>query len=90
MTQKLVKNIIGNVASRFQVNLAIEVPNITENIRTFSLVNIGYLQCLFKYTSRYWEVFLIGQIFFYSGELGANRNVSGETRYEISYKLQYS
>ena len=31
MTQKLVKNIIENVASSYQVNLAIEVPNITEN-----------------------------------------------------------
>ena len=42
----------------------------------FSLVDIGYLQWLFKYTSRGWEVFLIGQIFFYPGVLGANRNVS--------------
>ena len=30
MTQNLVKNIIGNVASSYQVNLAIERPNITE------------------------------------------------------------
>ena len=60
MTQNLIKNIIGNVASSYQVNLVIEIPNITENyinkIRTFSLVDIGYLQCLFKYTSRCWEV----------------------------------
>ena len=31
MTQNIVKNIIGNVASSYQVNLAIEIPNITEN-----------------------------------------------------------
>ena len=52
----LVKNIIGNVASSYQVNLAIDIPNITENyiIRTFSLVDIVYLQCLLKYVSRCW------------------------------------
>ena len=42
----------------------------------FSLVDIRYLQCLFKYTSHSWEVFLIGQIFFESGELGTNWNMS--------------
>ena len=31
MTQNIVKNTIGNVASSYQVNLAIEIPNITEN-----------------------------------------------------------
>ena len=31
MTQNLVKNIIGNVASSYQVNLSIEIPNITEH-----------------------------------------------------------
>ena len=31
ITQNLVKNIISNVASSYQVNLAIEIPNITEN-----------------------------------------------------------
>ena len=31
MTQNIVKNIIGNVASSKQVNLAIEIPNMTEN-----------------------------------------------------------
>ena len=67
MTQNMFKNIIGNVASSYQVNLAIEIPNITENYinsNVFSLVGIGYLQCLFEYTSRCWEVFLIGHIFF--------------------------
>ena len=31
MTQNLAKNIIGNVALSYQANLAIEIPNITEN-----------------------------------------------------------
>ena len=31
MTQNVPKNIIGNVASSYQVNLAIEIPNITKN-----------------------------------------------------------
>ena len=31
MTQNIVKNIIGKVASSYQVNLAIEIPNITKN-----------------------------------------------------------
>ena len=31
MTQNIVKNIVGNVASSYQVNLAIEIPNINEN-----------------------------------------------------------
>ena len=52
-------------------------------MRTFFPVDIGYLQCLFKYASRCWEVFLICQIFFYLGGLGANRNVSGK----LSMKL---
>ena len=56
----------------------------------FSLVDIGYLQCLFKYTSRFWEVFLIGQIFFYSGGLGANRNVSGKLDMKLAIGVKYS
>ena len=35
-----------------------------------------FLQCLFIYTSRCWEVFLIGQIFIYWGGLEADQNVS--------------
>ena len=31
MNQNIAKNIIGNVASSYQVNLAIEIPNITKN-----------------------------------------------------------
>ena len=37
--------------------------------------------------SRCWEVFLIGQIFFYSGELGANRNVSGKLGMKLAIAL---
>ena len=47
----------------------------------FSLVDIGYLQCLFKYTSRCWEGFFDWPDIFsilYSGELGANRKVVGK------------
>ena len=80
MTQNLPKNIIGSVASIYQTNLVIEIPNITENY-----VNSHVFTCrhwvsalFFEYTSRCWEVFLIGQIFFYSEGLGANRNVSGK------------
>ena len=43
----------------------------------FSLLNIVYLQCLFIVITLL-EFFLIGQIYFYSGWLGANRNVSGK------------
>ena len=37
--------------------------------------------------SHCWEVFLIGQIFFYSGELGANRNVSGKLGMKLAIAL---
>ena len=53
----------------------------------FSLVDIGFLHCLFKYTSRGWEVFLIGQMVFYLGELGANRNVSGNIGMKLAIIL---
>ena len=86
MTQNLVKNIIGTVASSYQVNQAIEIPNITENYIN-SHIFIWYLQCLFKYMSRCWEVFLIGQIFFYSGGLGANRNVLGKLGMKLAIRL---
>ena len=43
-----------------------------------TLVDIRHLQCLFKYTSPCWELFLIGQIVFYLGGLGDNWNVSGK------------
>ena len=43
--------------------------------------------CLFKYTSRCWGVFLIGQIFFYSEGLGAKRNVSGKLGMKLAISL---
>ena len=69
MTQNIIKIIICNVASSYQVNLAIEIRNITENYINLhvSLVDIGYLQCLFKYTSYCWE----------TGPRSAVGNVSG-------------
>ena len=36
MTQNLTKNIIGGVVSSYQANLAIEIPNITENYTKFA------------------------------------------------------
>ena len=59
----------------------IDIPNITENY-----INSHVFTCrhwVSANTSRCWEVFLIGQIFFYLGGLGANRNVSGK----LSMKL---
>ena len=38
--------------------------------------------------SRCWEDFLIGQIFFYSGGLRANRNVSGKFGMKLAIKIE--
>ena len=43
MTQNVVKNIIGNVASSYQVNLLIEIPNITENCIKISRFHLSAL-----------------------------------------------
>ena len=69
MTQNIVKKNIGNVASSYQVNLAIEIPNITENYIKSHVFTCRYWvsAMLIKYTSRCWEVFLNGQIFFLIG-----------------------
>ena len=40
MTRNLFQNIIGNVASSYQVNLAIEIPNVTEND-----INLHFFTC---------------------------------------------
>ena len=55
------KNITGSVASSYQVNLEIEIPNITENYINSHIFTChhwvsGYLQCLFKYRSRCLDV----------------------------------
>ena len=91
MSQNLVKDIIGNVASSYQVNLAIKIPNIIENY-----INLHVFSC------RHWvsailicvtllgRFFLIGQIFSYLGGLGANRNVLIKlSQYEISYHIDW-
>ena len=87
MTQKLVKNIIGNVASSYQVNLAIEVPNIAENYRNLHILicRHWYLQSLFKYTSRCWEVFFDWPDIFLLGRAWSYLEHAGKTWYEISY-----
>ena len=71
---------LESVASIYQANLVIEIPNITENYVNSHLFTCRHwvAACLFKYTSRCWGVFLIGQIFFYSEGLGAKRNASGK------------
>ena len=43
MTQNLVKNIIGIVASSYQVNLAIEIPNITRKLHKFARFHFSTL-----------------------------------------------
>ena len=45
MTQNIAQNIIGNVASSYQVNLAIEIPNINENY-----INLRVFTC------RHWVI----------------------------------
>ena len=59
ITQNLSKNTSGAVTLCYQVNLAIDIPIITENYINshLSLVTLGYLNCLFKYRSLCWEVF---------------------------------
>ena len=71
-TQNIVKNIIGNVASSYQVNQAIEIPYIAENC-----INSHVFTCS-AMLIRCWKVFWLARYFFYSGGLGANRNVSGK------------
>ena len=43
MTQNIVKNIIGNVALSYQVNLVIEIPNITETYINFAHFHLSTL-----------------------------------------------
>ena len=65
MTQNIVKKTIGNVASSYQVNIAIEIPNITENYINSHVFTCRYWvsAMLIKYTSRCWEVFEWPDIF---------------------------
>ena len=43
MTQNLPKNIIGSVASIYQANLVIEIPNITRKLRKFARFHLSTL-----------------------------------------------
>ena len=85
MTQNLVKNIIGNVASSYQVNLVIENADMTENY-----INSHIFTC------RHWVsamlilyVTLLGSFFdwpdiFLFGRARSKPECVGKTRYEIS------
>ena len=89
MTQNLVKNIICNVASSYQVNLAIEIPNITENYivsHAFTCQHWVSAMLISIYTSCWWEVILIVQIFFDSGGLGFNRNKLGKLGIKLAIR----
>ena len=77
MTQNIIKNIIGNVASSYQVNLAIEIPNITEKItqtHTFSLSTLGICN-IYLNTCHVVGMFFDWPDCFYLGWLGANPKV---------------
>ena len=85
------QNIIGNVALSYQVNLAVENPYIFARllssqssgrkslyIRTFHLPTLGICNAYLiirHVVGRFF--FSLARFFFYSGWLGANRNVSG-------------
>ena len=67
MTQNIVKNIIGKVASSYQVNLSIEIPNITKKIHKlagFHLSTLGIGNAFLSIGHVVGKFFLIGQIFF--------------------------
>ena len=89
MTQNLVKNIISNVSSSYQVNLVIKNPNITYNyiICTFYLPTLGSCNAYLN-IRHVVGMFLIGQILFYLGGLGANRNVSGKLSMKLAINIQ--
>ena len=68
------------MASIYQANLVIEIPNMTENYVNWHVFTCRHWvsAMLIKIFVTLLGSFLIGQIFFYSGGLGANRNVSGK------------
>ena len=90
MTQNLPKNIIGSVASIYQANLVIEIPNITENYVNSHLFTCRHwvAACLFKYTSRCWEVVFDWPDIFYSEGLGAKRNASGKLGMKLAIRAK--
>ena len=69
MTLNIVKNIIGNVASSYQVNRAIEIPNLNENYLSRLGICNAYLNIRHVVGSVLdWPEFF----------LGATRNMSGK------------
>ena len=99
ITQNIVKNIIGNVASSYQVNLPIEIPNIADNyINSHVFTWRHWASAMLIWIIR-WEVFFDWPHIFLIGRLGANRNMSGKlgmklainiTRNHILHQYEYS
>ena len=67
------------MASSYKVNVAKEIPNITENYINSHLFtfNFWYLQCLFKY-SHIFGMFFDWPVCLYSEWLGADWNMLGK------------
>ena len=86
MTQNLVKNIIGNVASSYQLNLTIEISNISKNYINshFHLSTLGIINAYLNI--RHVDgLFLDWPDIF--GRAGNLWECVRKTRYEISYKF---
>ena len=86
MTQNLVKNIIGNVALSYQVNLAIENANMTENY-----INSHIFTCRHQVSAMLIFIsHVVGKFFdwpdiFLFGRAQSKSECVRKTRYEISY-----
>ena len=79
MTQNIVKNIIGNVASSYQVNREIKTPNITKNYinsHVFTCQHCVYAMLIHLYVTLLGSFFFICRIYYLSGELGVNWTMS--------------
>ena len=72
MTQK---NIIGNVASSYQVNLAKEIPNITKIYINSHVFTLGICNAYLNIRHVVGKFFFDWPDIFYSGGLRANWNV---------------
>ena len=77
---KSLQNIIGNVASSYQVNLAREIHNLAR----FHMSTLGICNAYSNILHVVGIIFLIGQICFYLGGLGANRNMWGQLRMKLA------
>ena len=83
MTQNIVKNIIGNVASSYKANLVKGILNITENyinshVFTCRHCVLNMRQVVGKFFFDWPDIFLIGRAWSKSEHVG-------KIRYEISY-----